>query len=109
VGMTEAEAKAAGYTVKTSRFPFAALGKAVASNAPEGLVKVIANADNGLILGVHMVGAEVSNLIAEAALAIEMGAVAQDLALTVHAHPTLAEALMEACEGVYGHAIHAIN
>jgi dihydrolipoamide dehydrogenase len=109
VGMTEAEAKAAGYQVKTSRFPFAALGKAVASNAPEGLVKVVANADNGLILGVHMVGAEVSNLIAEAALAIEMGAVAQDLALTVHAHPTLAEALMEACEGVYGHAVHAIG
>lgn len=109
VGLTAEEAQQAGYQTTVTKFPFAALGKSQATQAPEGFVKVVAQKETGLLLGVHMVGAEVSNLISEAALAIEMGAVAQDLALTIHPHPTLPEALMEACEAVYGHAIHMMG
>jgi dihydrolipoamide dehydrogenase len=72
----------------------------------DGFVKVIADAATDEVLGVHMVGPEVTELIAEAALAIEMGATAEDLARTIHAHPTLPEALMEAAESVHGLAVH---
>lgn len=106
VGLTEAEAIAQGHKIRVGKFPFQALGKALAMNEPEGMVKMIADADTDLILGVHMVGVDVSELIAEAALAIEMGATAEDLALTIHTHPTLPESLMEAAEAVHGKAIH---
>lgn len=106
VGLSEAEAKEAGHKVKIGRFPFAALGRALAANAPGGLFKVIADADTDLILGVGIVGHEASNLIAEAALAIEMAGTLEDLAATVHAHPTFPEGLMEAAEDALGHAIH---
>lgn len=106
VGLSESEAKEKGYTVKVGQFPFAANGRALSVNEPDGLVKMIGDAKTGRLLGVHIVGAEASNLIAEAALAIEMGAQVEDLALTVHAHPTLPETLMEAAEATLGHAIH---
>jgi dihydrolipoamide dehydrogenase len=106
VGLTEAEAKAKGLTVKVGTFPFAANGRALSVNEPDGLVKMIGDAKTGRLLGVHIVGAEASNLISEAALAIEMGAMVEDLALTVHPHPTLPETLMEAAEATLGHAIH---
>lgn len=106
VGLTEEEAKAKGIDVKVGKFPFAANGRALSVNEPDGFVKMIGDAKTGRLLGVHIVGAEASNLIAEATLAIEMGAQVEDLALTVHAHPTLPETLMEAAEATLGHAIH---
>lgn len=106
VGLTEAEAKAKGISsVKVGVFPFAANGRALSMGEPDGMVKMVADG-SGKLLGVHIVGAEASNLIAEAALALEMGAQVEDLALTVHAHPTLPETLMEAAEATLGHAIH---
>jgi dihydrolipoamide dehydrogenase len=75
-------------------------------NETDGFVKVVGDKKTGRLLGVHIVGCEASNLIAEATLAIETGAQVEDLALTVHAHPTLPEALMEAAEATLGHAIH---
>ena len=109
VGLTEQQAKDKGYAVSVGRFPMAASGRAKSTNAMDGFVKVVADKKTDLILGVHIVGAEASNLIAEAALAIEMGATARDLALTIHTHPTFPEALMEAAEGVHNQMIHAAN
>lgn len=109
VGMTEAEAEKAGIQVKVGKFAFVANGRALSMNETDGFAKVVSDAKNDVLLGVQLVGPEVSNLIAEAALAIEMGASAEDLALTVHPHPTLSEAIMEAAEGVYGKAIHGVN
>lgn len=106
VGLTEAEARAKGIDVKIGTFPFAANGRALSVNEPEGMVKMVGDGKTGRLLGVHIIGAEASNLIAEATLAIEMGAQVEDLALTVHAHPTLPETLMEAAEATLGHAIH---
>lgn len=106
VGLSEAEAKAKGFNVQVGKFPFAANGRALSVNEPDGFVKMIGDAKTGRLLGVHIVGCEASNLIAEATLAIEMGAQVEDLALTVHAHPTLPETLMEAAEATLGHAIH---
>ena len=87
-------------------FPFAANGRALSVSEPDGMVKMIGDAKTGRLLGVHIVGAEASNLISEGALAIEMGATVEDLALTVHPHPTLPETLMEAAEATLGHPIH---
>ncbi len=106
VGLTEAEAREKGVQVQVGMFPFAANGRALSVGEPEGFVKMIGDAKTGRLLGVHIVGAEASNLISEAALAIEMGAHVEDLALTVHPHPTLPETLMEAAEATLGHAIH---
>lgn len=105
VGLTEGEAKNQGHKVSAGKFPFAANGRALSLNAAEGFVKVVAD-ENGLVLGVQIVGPEASNLIAELGLAIEMGATLEDIALTIHAHPTLGEIVMEAAEGALGHGIH---
>jgi dihydrolipoamide dehydrogenase len=106
VGLTEAEARQKGLDIMVGSFPLAANGRALSMNEPDGLVKMIGDKKTGRLLGVHIVGAEASNLIAEAALAIEMGSTVEDIALTVHAHPTLPETLMEAAEATLGHAIH---
>ena len=106
VGLTEAEAKAKGLTYNVGIFPYAANGRALSVAEPDGMVKLISHSKTGTLLGCHIVGAEASNLIAEATLAIEMGANVEDLALTVHAHPTLPETIMEAAEAALGHAIH---
>lgn len=106
VGMSESEAKEKGINVSVGKFPFAANGRALSLNATEGYVKVIANKENGLVLGAQVVGAEASNIIAELGLAIEMGATLEDIALTIHAHPTLGEIVMEASEVALGHPIH---
>jgi len=108
-GLTEDEAKAKGRKIKLGKFPFAALGRALSVNETDGFVKVIADADTGELLGVHIVGNGASDMIAEATLAIEMGAVADDLRLTIHAHPTMPEALMEAAAAAMGEAVHIIN
>lgn len=108
-GLMESEAIAKGYkNLKIGKFPFAANGRAVSMSETEGFVKMIAD-ENEILLGVHIVGPEASNLISEAALAIEMGARIQDLALTIHPHPTLGETMMEAAEATLGHAIHIIQ
>jgi len=106
VGLSEAEAKAKGIEVKVGKFPFAALGRALSNNRSEGFCKVIGDAKTNDLLGVHIVGPDAGNLIAEAALAIEMGASVEDLALTIHTHPTYPEAMMEAADAYFGHAIH---
>ncbi len=109
-GLMESEARAKGHTdLKIGKFPFAANGRAVSMMETEGFVKIIADAKTHVVLGVHIVGPEASNLISEAALAIEMGACVEDLALTIHPHPTLGETMMEAAEATLGHAIHIIQ
>jgi dihydrolipoamide dehydrogenase len=107
VGMTEAEARATGREVKIGRFPFSASGRALALGDTDGLVKVVA--DEERLLGVGIVGAEASELIGEAALALEMVAAAEDVALTIHPHPTLSEGVMEAFKHAMGEAIHIAN
>jgi dihydrolipoamide dehydrogenase len=108
-GLSEEQARARGLDPIVGKFAFAALGRAIAIDHTEGFVKVIADRDSKVLLGVTMVGPEASDLIAEATLALEMGAYVEDVALTVHAHPTLAEAFMEASKAALGEAIHAIN
>jgi dihydrolipoamide dehydrogenase len=107
VGMTEAEARAAGHAVKVGRFPFSASGRALALGETEGLVKVVANDER--LLGVGIAGAEASELIGEAALALEMVAAAEDVALTIHPHPTLSEGVAEAFKHALGEAVHIAN
>ncbi len=109
VGLTEAKAIEAGYKVSRSRFQFAALGRALTAGEPEGFVKIISNEEDGLVLGAQIVGPEASDLISEVALAIEMGATVEDIALTIHPHPTLPEAIMEASESAAGRPIHQLK
>jgi dihydrolipoamide dehydrogenase len=108
-GLTAEEAEKRGRKVKLGKFPFAALGRAIANADTDGFVKVVLDAESTEILGIHVVGNGAGDIIAEAALAIEMGALADDLGLTVHAHPTLPEAMMEACKAALGEAIHIQN
>jgi len=109
VGLTEARATEAGYKVKRSRFQFAALGRALTAGEPEGFVKIVSNEEDGLVLGAQIVGPEASDLISEVALAMEMGATVDDIALTIHPHPTLPEAIMEASELAAGRPIHQLK
>jgi dihydrolipoamide dehydrogenase len=109
VGMTEEEAAKAGYKVKVGKFPLAASGRAMTLDATEGLIKLIGDTETDLLLGGHIVGPSASDLIAELALALEMGATVTDVALTVHAHPTLSEGIMEAAEHLHRQAIHIAN
>ncbi len=109
VGLTEDEAVSKGHSVRVGRFPFSALGKALTCGETEGFVKIVADAEDDRILGVHIIGHAASDLISEAAVAIEAGLCAEDLALTVHPHPTMGESLMEAAEAVHGMAIHILN
>jgi len=109
VGKTEQELKAEGVKIKVGKFPFAASGRAMASNATDGFVKIIADETTDRILGVHMVGAIASELIAQGAIAMEFCSSAEDLQLTVFAHPTVSEAVHEAALAVDNHAIHIAN
>lgn len=109
-GLMEEEARKKGYNdLLISKFPFAGNGRAVSIMETDGFVKMIADAKTHIILGVHIVGPEASNLISEAVLAIEMGARLEDIALSIHPHPTLGETMMEAAEATLGHAIHVIQ
>jgi dihydrolipoamide dehydrogenase len=109
VGLSEEQAKAAGHDVKVGASSFAANGRARALEQPVGLIKFISDAKSDRVLGVHMVGPWVSELVAEAVLALEFGAVTEDIQLTMHAHPSLSEAFHEASLAVDGHAIHSAN
>ncbi|HEX8274025.1 MAG TPA: dihydrolipoyl dehydrogenase [Longimicrobiaceae bacterium] len=107
VGLTEAEARAGGRDVRTGRFPFGASGRAMSLGDTDGLVKVVADGER--LLGVGIVGPEASELIGEAALALEMVAAPEDVALTIHPHPTLSEGVMEAFKHALGEAVHVMN
>jgi dihydrolipoamide dehydrogenase (EC 1.8.1.4) len=109
VGMTEAEAEEAGFEPKVGQFPFRANGRSLTTGESEGFVRIVAEAQAGFILGAQIVGPEASELIAELALAVEMGATLEDVASTIHTHPTLAEAVMEAAENADDQAIHTLN
>jgi dihydrolipoamide dehydrogenase len=108
-GLTAQEAEQRGHQVKVGKFPFAALGRAIANLDTDGFAKAVTDAESGLVLGVHIVGGGAGDLISEAALAIEMGANAADVGMTIHPHPTLPEALMEAAKAAQGEAIHILN
>jgi dihydrolipoamide dehydrogenase len=109
VGKTEQQLKADGEEFRVGMFPFVANGRALAANDNEGMVKVIADAETDRILGVHVLGAQASELIAQAVISMEFSASAEDLGLIMFAHPTLSEGLHEAALGAAGHAIHMIN
>jgi dihydrolipoamide dehydrogenase len=108
-GLTEEQAKQKGIDVKIGKFPFAALGRAMAVNETEGFFKVVSDKQTHKVLGIHIVGPEASDLISEGALALEMHAFLEDIGLTIHPHPTLGEGMMEAAMNGLGHAIHVMN
>jgi dihydrolipoamide dehydrogenase len=105
-GLTETEAQKQGRKVEVAKFPWAALGRAIAIDRPDGLTKLIIEPDTERVLGVGIVGSGAGELIAEGVLAVEMAALATDLKLTIHPHPTLSETLMEAAEVFFGEATH---
>ncbi len=109
VGMSETEAREAGHEVVTGKFTFKASGRAMSLGATDGFIKAIANAETGLLLGLVAVGRGVSELIGEATVALEMGAFLEDIALTIHPHPTMSEAVQEAVEAALGKAVHQVN
>lgn len=106
VGLSEAQAKEEGYEVVTGKFPYAANGRAIALDATDGFVKIVARKEDGLVLGGQIVGANASDLIAEFGLAVETGVTLEDIAMTIHAHPTLGEITMEAADVALGKPIH---
>jgi dihydrolipoamide dehydrogenase len=109
VGLNETEAKEKGINVAIGKFPYAANGRANSLNATQGFVKLVGDKESGLLLGAQIVGPEASNLIGELGLALEMGAALEDIALTIHAHPTLTEMVMDAAEGALGQPIHQLK
>ncbi len=109
VGLTEQEAREKGFKVRTGQFPLSASGRAMTLQATEGFVKMVVEEDTDLLLGVHILGPHASDLLREAGLALEMAATATDVALTIHAHPTLGESVLEAAEAVHKQAIHIMN
>ena len=109
VGMSEEAAKEKGLAVKVGKFPYTANGRALTLQEGEGMAKVVAEAESGVVLGVHIVGPGASELIAEATVAVEMGALAADLEFSIHPHPTLSESLMEAAANLEKAAIHVLN
>ncbi|WP_318504952.1 dihydrolipoyl dehydrogenase [Bacillus sp. T3] len=109
VGYTEQQAKDEGIDVIAAKFPFAANGRALALDATDGFLKLITRREDGLVIGAQIAGPSASDMIAELGLAIEAGMTAEDLAMTIHAHPTLGEITMEAAEVALGHPIHIVK
>jgi dihydrolipoamide dehydrogenase len=109
VGLTERKAKELGYTTVVGRFPFTALARAQAANEAEGFVKVVGDKSTGKLLGIQIVGSNASDLVSEGTIALKMGAKIEDLNTTIHPHPTLSEALMEAAGNALGKAINIPN
>ncbi len=105
-GLTEAQAEAEGRDVEVAKFPWGALSRAITVDRPDGLTKLVLEPKSGRILGVGIAGSGAGELIGEGTLAIEMGATVEDLKLTIHAHPTLSEGLMEAAEVFFGQSTH---
>jgi len=106
VGMTEKEAEKKYHNIKVSKFPYMANGKALAMGEIDGMVKMIADGETNKILGLHIFGAHASDLIAEGTLGLSLGVTAEKIAVTIHAHPTIAETIYEAAEGIIGKPIH---
>ena len=106
VGLTEVEARARGHAVKTGRFPFAALGRAMVLGETNGFVKVVSEERYGEVLGVHIIGPRATELIAEGAALLRLEATTEEILNTIHAHPTLSEAVGEAALDVLGRAVH---
>ena len=107
VGLTEAKAREQGYDVKVGKFPFTANSRASIVGEHEGFIKIVSEKEYGEVLGVHIIGPQATELIAEAVTAMELEATVEDLMWTIHAHPTLAEAMLDASNSVYGLAINA--
>jgi dihydrolipoamide dehydrogenase len=106
IGLTEAKARERGYDVAVGKFPFSANGKARILNETGGFIKIVAEKKYDEVLGVHMIGLSVTELIAEAGAALRLEATSEELVRTIHAHPTLSETMHEAAEAVSGHALH---
>jgi dihydrolipoamide dehydrogenase len=109
VGLSEEEAKAAGYEVRIGRFPLIASGRARTMNESDGLIKLIGDAKTDLLLGMHIIAPQAESLIGEGVIALEMGATLEDIGLSIHPHPTLTESIMDAAEAAHGKAIHIVN
>jgi dihydrolipoamide dehydrogenase len=109
VGQTEEQLKSAGEEYKVGTFPFLAVGRAVAADSQDGMVKIISHAKTDRILGCHIVGPSASDLVQQIAIAMEFGSTAEDIGMTVFGHPTFSEAVKEAALAVNGHAIHMPN
>jgi dihydrolipoamide dehydrogenase len=108
-GLSEEQAKAAGYEITVGKFRLAALGRARTIGATDGIVKIVGDKKTDLVLGVHAVSPMAEAMIGEAVIAIEMGATVEDIGLSIHAHPTFGESIMEAAEALHGKAIHIAN
>ena len=106
VGLTEAQAKAAGLEVKIGKFPFSANSKASIVGSHEGFIKIVADAKYGEVIGVHIIGPQATELVAEAVVAMELEATIEELMFTIHAHPTVAEALLDGFSAVEGMPIN---
>jgi dihydrolipoamide dehydrogenase len=109
VGLSEEEAKAAGYEVKIGKFPLIASGRARTMNESDGLIKLVGDAKTDVLLGMHIVAPQAESLIGEGVIALEMGATVEDIGLSIHPHPTLTESIMDAAEAMHGKAIHIPN
>ncbi|HMV25349.1 MAG TPA: dihydrolipoyl dehydrogenase, partial [bacterium] len=106
VGLTEEQAKEKGYEIKVGKFPYSASGKAKASGVTDGFVKVIFDAKYGELLGAHILGSEATEMIAEYGIAKSLESTYKEIGNTIHAHPTLSEAMMEAALDAYKEAVH---
>ena len=106
VGLTEREAARRGYDVRTGTFPFGVLGRAKIAGETDGFVKIVADKKYDEVLGVHMIGLRATELVAEAVVALRLESTVEELIRTIHAHPTMAEAVGEAAHAVHGAAIH---
>jgi dihydrolipoamide dehydrogenase len=109
VGLTEEQAKQKGLEIRVGKFPFSALGRAMAVAETDGFIKVVADKNSHEVLGIHIVGPSATDLISEGALALEMHAFLEDIGLTIHPHPTLGEGMMEASLHALGQAAHIMN
>jgi dihydrolipoamide dehydrogenase len=105
-GLTEAQARAEGRDIEVAKFPWGALSRAITIDRPDGVTKLVLDKKTGRVLGVGIAGSGAGELIAEGTLAIEMGATADDMKMTIHPHPTLSESLMEAAEVFFGQSTH---
>ena len=109
VGLKESQAKEEGIPIIVSKFPFSANGRALAIGETEGLVKVLADSNTGKIVGMHILGPHADDLIHEGALAIKAGLTVKEVSSMIHAHPTLGEAVAEACHGAVGKPLHVLT
>ncbi len=109
IGLSEEEAKAAGYEIKVGKFPLIASGRARTMNETDGLIKLVGDAKTDLLLGMHIIAPQAESLIGEGVIALEMGATIEDIGLSIHPHPTLTESIGDAAEFMHDKAIHIIN